>query len=125
MVAYNPDALYSNPVGAQSALPTIALTRMNEPGQAPQRDRCAQALLQLRQHLASIPYGGDNHNLGHFGIAATDTEYLIQSNQRPHVPPVNPGTGPTLNATDRSATQEHPVDEKTEESNGQANPKKG
>ena len=93
-MAYNPDALYSQPVGAPSTLPTVALTRMNEPGHAPQRDRCAAALQQLLQHLAGIPAGYNDHNLGHYGIAASNAEYLAKSNQRPHVPPANPGPGP-------------------------------
>ena len=99
-MAYNPDALYSQPVGAPSTLPTVALTRMNEPGHAPQRDRCAAALQQLLQHLAGIPAGYNDHNLGHYGIAASNAEYLAKSNQRPHVPPANPGPGPTLLANE-------------------------
>ena len=102
-MAYNPDALYGQPVGAPAKLPTASLPSMNEPGQAPRREKVSAALKKLLQLAASIPSSYNDHNLGHFGIAATDDEYETKSNNRPHVPPANPGTGPTLPA---STTQE-------------------
>ena len=102
-MAYNPDALYGQPVGAPAKLPSASLPLMNEPGQAPRREKVSAALKKLLQLTASIPSSYNDHNLGHFGIAATADEYTAKSTNRPHVPPANPGTGPTLPA---STTQE-------------------
>ena len=53
-MAYNPDAIYGQPLGAQAALPTVSLTRMNEPNQAPQRDRCSKAIQGCLGRLFSL-----------------------------------------------------------------------
>ena len=94
----NPDAIFGQPLGAAPALPTKALTRMNEPGRPPQRERVAKALKELQQIAASIPAGYNNHNLGHLGLVVSDTEYIAKSNGPPHVPPANPGPSPNIPA---------------------------
>ena len=86
-MAYNPDALYGQPVGAPAKLPTASLPSMNEPGQAPRREKVAAALKKLLQLAASIPSSYNDHNLGHFGIAAmvwsrSSMESLQQGSKR-------------------------------------------
>lgn len=119
MVAYNPDALYSRLVGgAQSLLPAVALTRMNDPGQAPQR---ATAVPRPSSSSSSISPASPP--------VVTTTAWAISAlrppipnirrraiNQRPHVPPVNPGTGPTLLANEDSRDRkfrQHYIDRAT------------
>ena len=96
----NPDAVFGQPLGAAPILPTKLITRMNDPGQPPQRERVAKALKELQQAAAaSIPAGcNDDHNLGHLGLVVSDAEYTTKSNGRPHVPPANPGPSPTIPA---------------------------
>ena len=94
----NPDAVFGQPLGAAPILPTKLITRMNDPGQPPQRERVAKALKELQQAAASIPAGCNDHNLGHLGLVVSDAEYTTKSNGRPHVPPANPGPSPTIPA---------------------------
>ena len=94
----NPDAVFGQPLGTAPILPTKLITRMNDPGQPPQRERVAKALKELQQAAASIPAGHNDHNLGHLGLVVSDAECTTKSNGRPHVPPANPGPSPTTPA---------------------------
>ena len=94
----NPDAVFGQPLGAAPILPTKLITRVNDPGQPPQRERVAKALKELQQAAASIPAGCNDHDLGHLGLVVSDAECTTKSNGRPHVPPANPGPSPTIPA---------------------------
>ena len=91
----NPDAIYGQ---SPPVLTPTALTRMNEPGHAPQRERCARAIQELNDFASNIPAKYNDHNLGHVGIVVSATEYSSKSNGQAHVPPTNPGTLPTVPA---------------------------
>ena len=96
----NPDAVFGQPLGTAPILPTKLITRVNDPGQPPQRERVAKALKELQQagRPASTPAGCNDHNLGHLGLVVSDAEHTTKSNGRPHVPPANPGPSPTIPA---------------------------
>lgn len=99
----NPDLIFGQP---PPVLTPTALTKMNEPGQAPQRERCARALQELQEFAANVPAKYNDHNLGHVGIVVSAAEYSSKSNGQPHVPPTNPGTLPVVPAGATSSVRD-------------------
>lgn len=102
----NPDAIFAQPTGAPPVIAPTALTRMNAPGQAPQRERCAEALQQLQEFAASVPAKYNDHNVGHLGLVVSAAEYSSKTNGQAHVPPPNPGSLPVVPAGASAAVRD-------------------
>ena len=71
--------------------------RTHKPGQRPTRPMVKYTQDALYSNAVVIPCTYDNHDLGHLGLVATNSEYeLLIPNAAPHVPPFQPLAAPSI-----------------------------